>query len=74
MASSLLYPAQALAGTGRIGGRRVACISPQWLVRFHTGYAAGADDRRSRRVSRRVRTARPPGHDTIMPARRPHTA
>ncbi|MBG0825776.1 nucleotidyltransferase family protein [Planomonospora sp. ID91781] len=38
------YPAQALAGTGRIGGREVACISPEWLVRFHTGYAVDAED------------------------------
>ncbi|WP_184759291.1 hypothetical protein [Streptosporangium album] len=22
----------------------MACISPEWLVRFHTGYAVDADD------------------------------
>ncbi|WP_189240483.1 nucleotidyltransferase domain-containing protein [Planomonospora parontospora] len=38
------YPAAALAGTGWIGGREVACISPPWLVRLHTGYAVDADD------------------------------
>ncbi|MFB9525740.1 nucleotidyltransferase domain-containing protein [Nonomuraea roseola] len=38
------YPAPALAGVGRIGGRDVACISPEWLVRFHTGYAVDAED------------------------------
>ncbi len=37
------YPAPALAGTGRIGGRTVACVSPEWLVRFHTGYAVDDD-------------------------------
>jgi lincosamide nucleotidyltransferase A/C/D/E len=32
------YPAEALAGTGTVGGRAVKCITPAWLVRFHTGY------------------------------------
>lgn len=32
------YRAEALAGTGTVKGRRVPCITPQWLVRFHTGY------------------------------------
>lgn len=38
------YPAPALAGSGRIGGRTVACVGPEWLVRFHTGYAVDDDD------------------------------
>ncbi|MBB6346954.1 nucleotidyltransferase domain-containing protein [Nonomuraea muscovyensis] len=38
------YPAPALAGTGRVDDREVACVSPEWLVRFHTGYAVDADD------------------------------
>ncbi|MGE5829425.1 MAG: nucleotidyltransferase domain-containing protein [Micromonosporaceae bacterium] len=38
------YPAEALAGTGDIDGRGVACITPQWLVAFHTGYAVDATD------------------------------
>jgi lincosamide nucleotidyltransferase A/C/D/E len=32
------YCADALSGIGTIDGRPVRCISPQWLVRFHTGY------------------------------------
>jgi lincosamide nucleotidyltransferase A/C/D/E len=32
------YRAEALAGTGTVKGRRVRCITPEWLVRFHTGY------------------------------------
>jgi lincosamide nucleotidyltransferase A/C/D/E len=32
------YRADALIGEGFIGGRRVRCISPEWLVRFHAGY------------------------------------
>jgi lincosamide nucleotidyltransferase A/C/D/E len=31
------YPAAALAGRGTVNGRTVACIAPEWLVRFHTG-------------------------------------
>jgi lincosamide nucleotidyltransferase A/C/D/E len=33
-----------LSGIGTIDGRRVACITPEWLVRFHTGYAIDATD------------------------------
>ena len=35
------YPAEALAGTGTVKGHTVACIAPESLVRFHTGYDAG---------------------------------
>jgi lincosamide nucleotidyltransferase A/C/D/E len=38
------YPAAALVGTGTIDGRTVRCITPEWLVTFHTGYAVDADD------------------------------
>lgn len=38
------YPAGALAGTGTIEGRTVECVAPEWLVRFHTGYALAAKD------------------------------
>jgi len=38
------YPAEALSGTGTIDGRLVACITPEWLVRFHTGYMVDATD------------------------------
>ena len=33
-----VFPASALNGSGTLGARNVACISPEWLVRFHTGY------------------------------------
>jgi len=39
------YPAEALAGTGTVNGRTVLCITPEWLVRFHTGYEVDATDR-----------------------------
>ena len=32
------YPAASLTGHGIIGGHPVRCISPEWLVKFHTGY------------------------------------
>ena len=38
------YPAEALAGTGSVNGRTVACITPEALVRFHTGYEVDATD------------------------------
>lgn len=32
------YPAASLTGTGSINGRTVRCISPEWTVKFHSGY------------------------------------
>jgi lincosamide nucleotidyltransferase A/C/D/E len=32
------YIAEQLTGRGVIGGHPVRCISPEWLVKFHTGY------------------------------------
>jgi lincosamide nucleotidyltransferase A/C/D/E len=40
----IMYPAESLTGTGSIDGRTVRCISPQWMVRFHTGYRLRASD------------------------------
>jgi lincosamide nucleotidyltransferase A/C/D/E len=39
------YPAEALAGAGTVEGRAVACITPEYLVKFHTGYAPDENDR-----------------------------
>ncbi len=33
-----MYPAASLTGTGLIEGRAVRCISPEWVVKFHSGY------------------------------------
>jgi lincosamide nucleotidyltransferase A/C/D/E len=33
-----MYPGASLTGTGSINGQGVRCISPEWLVRFHSGY------------------------------------
>jgi len=33
-----MYPTASLSGTGVIGGYTVKCISPEYMVKFHTGY------------------------------------
>lgn len=38
------YPFDSLTGEGSIDGRRVKCISPEWLVKFHTGYRLDEND------------------------------
>ena len=38
------YRSEHLTGQGAIGGRRVRCISPEWLVKFHTGYELDDND------------------------------
>lgn len=38
------YPAESLLGRGVVAGREVACISPECLVAFHTGYRVDRDD------------------------------
>ena len=34
----VMYPATALTGLGKIEGYEVRCISPEWVVKFHSGY------------------------------------
>ena len=38
------YIAEHLTGYGSILGHHVRCISPEWLVRFHTGYEVDEKD------------------------------
>ncbi len=38
------YPHDSLNGTGSINGYPVKCISVEWLVKFHTGYALDEND------------------------------
>jgi len=33
-----MYPAAALTGHGTINGQPVRCISPEWTIKFHSGY------------------------------------
>lgn len=38
------YPFDSLTGTGSISGYPVKCISPEWMVKFHTGYKLDEND------------------------------
>ena len=40
------YPADSLRGNGMIGGQQVDCITPEWMVAFHTGYELDRNDYR----------------------------
>jgi lincosamide nucleotidyltransferase A/C/D/E len=38
------FPGEALAGRGSIAGTDVRCESPEWAVRWRTGYAPRPND------------------------------
>ncbi len=40
------YPFDSLNGTGSIQGYAVKCITPEWMVKFHTGYEVDENDYR----------------------------
>ncbi len=40
----IAYPYDSLNGTGLVNGYPVKCISAEWMVKFHTGYALDQDD------------------------------
>ena len=40
------YPLESLTGNGSVSGHPVKCISPEWMVKFHTGYQFDEDDYR----------------------------
>jgi len=40
------YPLESLTGIGSINNYPVKCISPEWIVKFHTGYALDENDYR----------------------------
>jgi lincosamide nucleotidyltransferase A/C/D/E len=44
------FPASGFTGRGTIGGRPVACLSPDLLVLFHTGYEPQDKDRHNVRL------------------------
>ena len=44
------YPLESLTGVGRINGHSVKCISPEWMVKFHTGYKLDENDYRDVRA------------------------
>ena len=40
------YPPESLTGTGSIQEYPVKCISPEWMIRFHSGYELDENDYR----------------------------
>lgn len=38
------YPLESLQGQGSIAGQPVRCITPEWMVKFHSGYTLDEDD------------------------------
>ncbi len=38
------YPFDSLGGHGTVDGKEVRCVTPEWLVKFHTGYAVDEND------------------------------
>lgn len=44
------YPAASLTGRGLIEDRTVRCISPEWMVKFHSGYELQEKDFRDVRA------------------------
>jgi len=42
--SGVEYPNDSMNGTGSINGIPVKCITPDWLVKFHTGYELDEND------------------------------
>lgn len=42
--AGVMYPAAALSGKGVIADTPVRCISPEWVVKFHSGYQLRAKD------------------------------
>jgi lincosamide nucleotidyltransferase A/C/D/E len=45
-----VYPAAGLLGRGVVGGRGVACLTPELLLRHHTGYRPQDKDRHNVRM------------------------
>ena len=41
-----MYPLGSLLGIGNINGHSVRCISPEYVVKFHTGYKPSKNDSR----------------------------
>jgi lincosamide nucleotidyltransferase A/C/D/E len=38
------YPPESLTGSGTVNGLPVRCITPEWMVKFHSGYPLDDDD------------------------------
>lgn len=64
LVAGVTYPLESLTGHGSIQGYAVACIEPEWQVRFHTGYTLDENDYRDvRALSQRFGIALPPEYE-----------
>lgn len=58
------YPYDSLRGSGSVNGYRVRCITPEWMVNFHTGYPLDENDYRDvKALCQRFRLEMPPEYD-----------
>jgi hypothetical protein len=56
------YPAEGLAGSGRVGGREVRCVTAELQIRHYLGYPLGETDRHDLALlGERFGVALPPG-------------
>jgi lincosamide nucleotidyltransferase A/C/D/E len=63
-----VYPAASLTGIGTIDGQSVRCISAEWLVKFHSGYALDENDIKDvRRLCERFGIEQLPEHKNWSP-------
>ena len=67
MVFGVAYPCNSLEGSGAIGGMPVRCITPEWLVKFHSGYALDENDAQNvRRLCQRFGITIPEEIDKVM--------
>jgi lincosamide nucleotidyltransferase A/C/D/E len=58
------YPFDSLTGAGVLCGHPVNCISPEWMVKFHTGYKLDENDYRDvKALCQRFGIKMPPEYD-----------
>ncbi len=61
------YPLDSLAGTGSIQEYPVRCISPEWMVKFHSGYEPDENDYRDvSALCERFGIALPPEYERFI--------
>lgn len=57
------YPKDSLTGEGRIGGHKVNCISPEWMIKFKTAYEPKQKDIQDvQRLAKKYGFKIPPSH------------
>jgi lincosamide nucleotidyltransferase A/C/D/E len=60
------YPLESLAGTGSVDGYSVKCISPEWVVKFHTAYQFDEEDYRDvKAICQHFKIEMPPEYEAF---------